>query len=114
MMAFNHRLSFQDHNVPNALMFIDKYTQIFRILLPIVTCLESLEDGMSVKNPALLEYITKAFGSPDGAKKAILCDFFRHGFDGSGMFPAKRKFSKSVCLKLLNRCRQLLRRWKLY
>ena len=29
-------------------------------------------------------YIEAAFGSVDGAKNAILVDFFRHAFDGSG------------------------------
>merc|ERR1712146_383164 len=32
-----------DHNVPNALMFIDKYTQVPDILRPIITCLEQIE-----------------------------------------------------------------------
>jgi hypothetical protein len=30
------------------------------------------------------QYITSEFGSKDGLFRAILGDFFRHGFDGSG------------------------------
>ncbi|KAJ3416703.1 hypothetical protein HDV05_000533 [Chytridiales sp. JEL 0842] len=73
-----------DHNVPNALMFIDKYSQIFRILLPIVTCLDALDSGLITNDPAMKEYVDKVHGSVEGAKKTILADFFRHGFDGSG------------------------------
>jgi len=33
-----------DHNVPNALMFIDKYSQIYRILLPICTTISHIPE----------------------------------------------------------------------
>jgi len=71
-----------DHNVPNALIFIDKYTQVPRILVPIVTVIEAIDKLMEQKSSK--KYICAAFGSADGAKLAILTDFFRHGFDGSG------------------------------
>jgi hypothetical protein len=76
------QLSKGDHNVPNALMFIDKYSQVYRILLPITTTLSqipSLKD-----NPGIHGLIEEEFGSVDGLIKEILADFFRHGFDGSG------------------------------
>ncbi|KAJ3061437.1 hypothetical protein HK102_009117 [Quaeritorhiza haematococci] len=72
-----------DHNVPNALMFIDKYTQIYRILLPIVRVLErlgELYDG----DKGVRKYIEETFGGVEKARKDILVDFFRYGFDGSG------------------------------
>eukprot|EP00124_Ichthyophonus_hoferi_P004647 Ihof_evm2s538 gene=Ihof_evmTU2s538 len=72
-----------DHNVPNALMFIDKYTQVARILGPITTTLRAMDDRMS-KQADIHEYIKITFGSIDQCKKIILSDFFRHGFDGSG------------------------------
>jgi len=71
-----------DHNVPNALMFIDKYTQVPRILVPIVTVIEGIDKMVDSKSSK--KYIEAAFGSAEGAKMAILTDFFRHGFDGSG------------------------------
>jgi len=71
-----------DHNVPNALVFIDKYTQIPRILVPIVTAVSSIDK--LAKHAGVRNYIDTAFGTPDKAKKAILADFFRFGFDGSG------------------------------
>lgn len=71
-----------DHNVPNALMFIDKYSQIYRILLPITNTLSQIP---TLKNsPAIHGLIEEEFGSVDGLIKEILADFFRHGFDGSG------------------------------
>jgi hypothetical protein len=71
-----------DHNVPNALMFIDKYTQIYRILLPICNTLMQIP-ALAAK-PALRSYIDDEFGSPENLTQEILGDFFRHGFDGSG------------------------------
>nr|GAT58374.1 predicted protein [Mycena chlorophos] len=71
-----------DHNVPNALLFIDKYTQIYRILLPICNTLGQI-DGLAAK-PAIRSYIDDEFGGPDNLRREILGDFFRHGFDGSG------------------------------
>ena len=71
-----------DHNVPNALMFIDKYSQIYRILLPITTTLSQIPTLRD--SPAIHGLIEEEFGSVDGLIKEILADFFRHGFDGSG------------------------------
>lgn len=72
-----------DHNVPNALMFVDKYTQVPRILNPIVLCLQKI-DEMCESKPTINDYVKAEFGGKIQAKKRILCDFFRHGFDGSG------------------------------
>ena len=95
-----------DHNVPNALMFIgtlsrtnlhlpnadmilprmqrktDKYSQIYRILLPISNTLSQLPT--LYKSPALRAYIDAEYGSLDALYLDILGDFFRHAFDGSG------------------------------
>jgi hypothetical protein len=71
-----------DHNVPNSLLFIDKYTQIYRILLPICNTLTQIQD--LANKPAIRTYIDNEFGSPDNLRREILGDFFRHGFDGSG------------------------------
>jgi len=71
-----------DSNVPNALMFIDKYTQVSRILNPIVITLDQIPEMM--KNPKTNYYITKRFGSQKRLTKEILRDFFRFAFDGSG------------------------------
>eukprot|EP00211_Chloroparvula_japonica_P001276 CAMPEP_0119120864 /NCGR_PEP_ID=MMETSP1310-20130426/1728_1 /TAXON_ID=464262 /ORGANISM="Genus nov. species nov., Strain RCC2339" /LENGTH=575 /DNA_ID=CAMNT_0007110371 /DNA_START=42 /DNA_END=1766 /DNA_ORIENTATION=- len=71
-----------DKNVPNALMFIDKYTQVQRILNPIVLTLNRIDKWKDD------EYISKlvddSFGGKEKLKKDILVDFFRYAFDGSG------------------------------
>ncbi|KAF5363985.1 hypothetical protein D9756_000251 [Leucocoprinus leucothites] len=82
-----------DHNVPNALMFIDKYTQIFRILLPICNTLRQIPQ--LVEKPALRSYIEDEFGSAENCVREILGDFFRHGFDGSG---ADNFFDAGSCI----------------
>ncbi|KIY52316.1 hypothetical protein FISHEDRAFT_70004 [Fistulina hepatica ATCC 64428] len=82
-----------DHNVPNALLFIDKYTQIYRILLPICNTLRQIPE--IAKQPALQAYIEDEYGSIEGAILEILGDFFRHGFDGSG---ADNFFDAGSCI----------------
>jgi hypothetical protein len=102
-----------DHNVPNALMFIgnrqrhltvhpnslnafivaDKYTQIYRILLPICNTLSQIP--ALAEKPAIRAYIDEEFGSPDNLIRDILGDFFRHGFDGSG---ADNFFDAGSCI----------------
>ncbi|KAL6309843.1 hypothetical protein BKA93DRAFT_287175 [Sparassis latifolia] len=82
-----------DHNVPNALMFIDKYSQIYRILLPICNTLAQIPTV--AKDPALRSYIDDEFGSPENLSREILADFFRHGFDGSG---AGNYFDAGSCI----------------
>ncbi|EJF62276.1 hypothetical protein DICSQDRAFT_58739 [Dichomitus squalens LYAD-421 SS1] len=82
-----------DHNVPNALMFIDKYSQVYRILLPICNTLSQIPK--IAENPALRSYIDDEWGSPEGLAREILADFFRHGFDGSG---AGNYFDAGSCI----------------
>ncbi|KAK7696294.1 hypothetical protein QCA50_000948 [Cerrena zonata] len=82
-----------DHNVPNALMFIDKYSQIYRILLPICNTVSKIPELMD--KPALRSYIEDEFGSAEGCCREILGDFFRHGFDGSG---ADNFFDAGSCI----------------
>lgn len=64
-----------DHNVPNALMFIDKYTQITRIINPVILTIEQIDE--MVKNQGLKDYIDRTFGGKEHLKKEILVDFFR-------------------------------------
>ncbi|KAI1796045.1 hypothetical protein LXA43DRAFT_650213 [Ganoderma leucocontextum] len=82
-----------DHNVPNALMFIDKYSQVYRILLPICNTLSQIP--RLAENPALQSYIDDEWGSAEGLSREILADFFRHGFDGSG---AGNYFDAGSCI----------------
>jgi len=71
-----------DHNVPNALTFIDKYTQVPRILNPIVAVIESIT--RCAEHPHVKEMIVNAHGSVKDCQLDILQDFFKHAFDGSG------------------------------
>lgn len=82
-----------DHNVPNALMFIDKYTQITRIINPVLLTVEQL-DQMAL-NDGLRQYMDSTFGGKDRLRLLILQDFFRHAFDGSG---ADNFFDAGSCL----------------
>jgi len=71
-----------DHNVPNALTFIDKYTQVPRILNPIVAVIEAIP--RCAEHPHVKEMIINAHGSVKDCQLDILQDFFKHAFDGSG------------------------------
>eukprot|EP00730_Choanoeca_flexa_P015459 TRINITY_DN7102_c0_g1_i2.p1 TRINITY_DN7102_c0_g1~~TRINITY_DN7102_c0_g1_i2.p1 ORF type:complete len:925 (+),score=196.84 TRINITY_DN7102_c0_g1_i2:56-2830(+) len=71
-----------DNNVPNALVFIDKYTQVARILGPIVQTLKALPKLN--KTPRINKWFDSAFGGLDELIQTICHDFFSKGFDGSG------------------------------
>lgn len=72
-----------DHNVPNALTFIDKYNQVARILSPVVKTLENLEHLVR-EDAGLRRFVQDGFGGFEKARLDILHDFFRSAFDGSG------------------------------
>jgi Protein of unknown function (DUF2009) len=71
-----------DRDVPNALIFIDKYTQIPRFLNPIVNFIQSIP--VLIQDPKIAYYITDLYGTTDNLKMAVLQDYYKHGFDGSG------------------------------
>ena len=113
-----------DHNVPNAFSFLDKYTQVSRLLAPvsprpensallpfmranfnpnilydplpqkIVLVIDAIP-GLVRDYPGLVHYINADFGSPERLVKVILLDFFRHAFDGSG---ADNFFDAGSCI----------------
>src|SRR5258708_20262876 len=64
------------------MMQIDKYLQIYHILLPICNTLSQLL--VWYKSPTLRAYIDAECGSLDALYLEILGDFFQHAFDGSG------------------------------
>ena len=71
-----------DNQVPNAFNFIDKYGQITRIVVPIIRTIEHIDKLAEDEHKAA--YVREIYGSARNAKIAVLRDFFRHGFDGSG------------------------------
>mmetsp|Transcript_30590 Transcript_30590/g.40416 ORF Transcript_30590/g.40416 Transcript_30590/m.40416 type:complete len:746 (-) Transcript_30590:92-2329(-) len=71
-----------DRDVPNALMFIDKYTQVPRILAPIVSVLDEIDKMVTELD--IGEYLANQWESPQDLKMEIMADFFKHGFDGDG------------------------------
>ena len=73
-----------DKNVPNALLFIDKYTQIPRILGPLVLVIDKISSFYHDHTQSALRAVVDSFGGVDNLTKQILRDFFRHAFDGSG------------------------------
>lgn len=83
-----------DKNVPNGLMFIDKYTQVGYILRPIVKTLMEI-DRLHTSSPGIRYYIDNAFHGKESLKKEILTDFFTEAFDGSG---ADNFFDAGSCI----------------
>merc|ERR1712216_577626 len=83
----------EDHNVPNALMFIDKYIQVPRFLGPLVLTLDKIPT-LSESSTGMKEFI-QSFGGVKELQKTILADFFRHAFDGSG---ADNFFDAGSCI----------------
>lgn len=82
-----------DKNVPNALQFLDKYTQVSRILSPIALCLDRLPE--MCLNDKTNAYIEEVFGGIEKCRKDMLHDFFRNAFDGSG---ADNFFDAGSCI----------------
>jgi hypothetical protein len=70
-----------DVDVPNAMVFIDKYNQVARILAPIASCIRGID--RLCERPETKAFIDN-FGGAEKVKMDILCDYFKHGFDGSG------------------------------
>ena len=93
-----------DAQVPNALLFIDKYTQVPRILGPLVHVLDRIdalcggssgEGSSNSSSEAVKRFVRETYGSPLAARRAILGDFFRRAFDGSG---ADNFFDAGSCI----------------
>ncbi|CAN0198270.1 unnamed protein product, partial [Pylaiella littoralis] len=73
-----------DNCVPNALTFLDKYSQVPWILNPILQAIDYLSDLERGSDPVGLAYLKSRWGSTEYAQRYILRNFFRFGFDGSG------------------------------
>jgi len=70
-----------DYDVPNALFFIDKYTQVPRILGPLVHAIDRID---VLDSDPRVKMLVEICGGREHCKRFILRDYFRHGFDGSG------------------------------
>jgi hypothetical protein len=82
-LRFDFEILKGDRDVPNALIFIDKYAQIPRILNPIVSFIQTIPELCTTHTPTAM-YVKQQFGSVRDMQLMVLTDFFKHGFDGSG------------------------------
>lgn len=82
-----------DRDVPNPLVFIDKYSVIPLIVRPIVHAIGELrrifseDEGHShgsITYPGLRNLLRAKYHSYEELRLVILSDFFKHAFDGSG------------------------------
>ncbi|KAK9476668.1 hypothetical protein V1514DRAFT_336244 [Lipomyces japonicus] len=71
-----------DRSVPNAWFFLDKYLQVPQILNPLDLVINNIDNV--ARDPFVHDWIESQFGTVQDLKKTILCDFFKHAFDGSG------------------------------
>ncbi|KAK9236098.1 hypothetical protein V1525DRAFT_234661 [Lipomyces kononenkoae] len=71
-----------DRSVPNAWFFLDKYLQVPQILNPLESVISNID--VVARDPFVYDWIRSQFGGVEDLKKTILCDFFKHAFDGSG------------------------------
>ena len=60
-----------DSNVPNALLFIDKYSQVEHILNPILRTIDALKELHT--EPHLGRWIDSSFGGVQRLRDTILC-----------------------------------------
>lgn len=74
-------------------LFVCRYTQVARILSPIVICLDRLPE--LCEQPKTCAYIDTVFGGIETTRKDILVDFFKSAFDGSG---ADNFFDAGSCI----------------
>eukprot|EP01060_Flectonema_neradi_P036540 TRINITY_DN7049_c1_g1_i1.p1 TRINITY_DN7049_c1_g1~~TRINITY_DN7049_c1_g1_i1.p1 ORF type:complete len:582 (+),score=110.88 TRINITY_DN7049_c1_g1_i1:88-1833(+) len=77
------RIHMGDNQVPNGLHFIDKYTQVSKIIRPILSTIHGIS-RVCDSDPVQRDVMLEQWGSVSNLQLAILRDFFRHGFDGSG------------------------------
>jgi hypothetical protein len=77
-----------DQDVPNALVFIDKYTVIPQMLGPVVSTIESLQrimdPSLPEEHPGIRNLLKAKYSDLKTLQLSILQDFFKHAFDGSG------------------------------
>eukprot|EP01002_Notosolenus_urceolatus_P002239 NODE_1590_length_1363_cov_7.346271_g1319_i0.p1 GENE.NODE_1590_length_1363_cov_7.346271_g1319_i0~~NODE_1590_length_1363_cov_7.346271_g1319_i0.p1 ORF type:complete len:430 (-),score=97.69 NODE_1590_length_1363_cov_7.346271_g1319_i0:72-1181(-) len=89
-MVGERRVHIGDDQVPNALLFIDKYSGVSRMINPILRTIDYVERVMASKpnkdTPQSIskDYIKTTWGDAQHLVRTILSDFFRHAFDGSG------------------------------
>jgi hypothetical protein len=70
-----------DRDVPNSLVFIDKYVQVPRMLAPICRFVDAVDE---MNADPYRQHLVRSFKGPAMLRRRVLRDFFRHGFNGSG------------------------------
>lgn len=85
-----------DRDVPNPLVFIDKYTQVPNLVHPISQTLKELRvlfglpstsptvAANPIAYPGISNLLSFKYSNYEKLRLMILTDFFKHGFDGSG------------------------------